>query len=295
MTKYFELPDGSTVSVQDDMTYETATTKAVKNFPELFYVKKESECGAGLGFTPIPLSSGGYACGVRAFELAVITPDVDKTHAATESGSYAKPVDLASTSLSGAIITGGCAAFLGFVVSLYFYRKFKSKTNTKLRNSLFLVGLVSFGFGLGGAANEILGLPIMGVQINWERVARAVLLPVIVLPVLLFTILKLIEKFGRSERASTAIDQKTNFDQMSSSSSSVGGSGANLQTSQKSGDDSAIPLDVWEEVLSEYEGESRNRGLYAKLYAENEGDENKIKAQYIGIRARQLSGDPSGV
>ena len=47
---------------------------------------------------------------------------------------------------------------------------------------------------------------------------------------------------------------------------------------------------VWASALAEYESTDRRRpGLYARLYAECDGDEGKVKARYLALRAEQLS------
>lgn len=45
----------------------------------------------------------------------------------------------------------------------------------------------------------------------------------------------------------------------------------------------------WELALDEYNGGKRNNGLWAKIFAENNGDENSTKAQYLKIRAVEIS------
>lgn len=44
----------------------------------------------------------------------------------------------------------------------------------------------------------------------------------------------------------------------------------------------------WEEALNEFDSEKRNKGMWARLYVENNGEEEKIKISYIKIRAEQL-------
>ena len=49
-----------------------------------------------------------------------------------------------------------------------------------------------------------------------------------------------------------------------------------------------IEASSWNQAINEFEGETRNRGLYAKLFAETQGDESKVKARYIEIRAKEI-------
>ena len=46
--------------------------------------------------------------------------------------------------------------------------------------------------------------------------------------------------------------------------------------------------DIWESIANEYDSDKRIKGLYAKLFAETNGDENKIRAMYYKQRASEL-------
>ncbi|MDM7943994.1 MAG: DUF2569 family protein [Hydrogenophaga sp.] len=52
---------------------------------------------------------------------------------------------------------------------------------------------------------------------------------------------------------------------------------------------SDIELKAWEAALNEYEGPQRERGLYAKLYVENDGNESKVKTAYLKRRVEEIS------
>jgi len=47
--------------------------------------------------------------------------------------------------------------------------------------------------------------------------------------------------------------------------------------------------ELYLKALDEYERGSKDRALYARLYAENDGDEALVKAKYIKHRAEQMS------
>jgi hypothetical protein len=54
--------------------------------------------------------------------------------------------------------------------------------------------------------------------------------------------------------------------------------------------DNLEPLtEDWESALMEFDGDMRVKGLWAKVFSENNGDENKSKAQYIKIRASEIA------
>lgn len=46
--------------------------------------------------------------------------------------------------------------------------------------------------------------------------------------------------------------------------------------------------DLWEAALKEVDGTQRRNGLWAKVFAQTNGDENKAKAAYISLRVEQL-------
>lgn len=44
----------------------------------------------------------------------------------------------------------------------------------------------------------------------------------------------------------------------------------------------------WEDALNEYESDRKNKGLWTRLYVENNGEEDKTKIAYLKQRAEQL-------
>jgi hypothetical protein len=51
----------------------------------------------------------------------------------------------------------------------------------------------------------------------------------------------------------------------------------------------------WATALKEYESSNRRHGLYAKLYANFEGDESKIKATYLKARVAEMTQEARNV
>ncbi len=66
-------------------------------------------------------------------------------------------------------------------------------------------------------------------------------------------------------------------------------SGVSVSAQYSSASSSSPSSDDWASALDEYESDKRDKGLWAKLYAENNGDEAKTKAGYLSIRAARLS------
>ena len=48
---------------------------------------------------------------------------------------------------------------------------------------------------------------------------------------------------------------------------------------------------MWERAIEEYDSSARKKGIYAKLYAQRNGDESTIKADYIKERYEQLKAE----
>jgi hypothetical protein len=44
----------------------------------------------------------------------------------------------------------------------------------------------------------------------------------------------------------------------------------------------------WTQAFEEYEGTNRNKGLWVKLFAQLDGNETKVKVEYLKTRAQQL-------
>ena len=56
-------------------------------------------------------------------------------------------------------------------------------------------------------------------------------------------------------------------------------------------DPSSIQIDetsLWADAYDEYDSEKRIKGLWAKLFVQCNGDEQKIKIEYVRSRAEQL-------
>ena len=54
---------------------------------------------------------------------------------------------------------------------------------------------------------------------------------------------------------------------------------------------SSMPIDedlFWTQAFEEYEGTNRNKGLWVKLFAQFDGNETKVKVEYLKTRAQQL-------
>jgi len=67
--------------------------------------------------------------------------------------------------------------------------------------------------------------------------------------------------------------------------SSNGNSSSHTTSSQSKSNH--ISDDVWEQTLIEFES-NRKQGIWGRLFAENNGDENLAKAKYLNLRAKEI-------
>lgn len=52
-----------------------------------------------------------------------------------------------------------------------------------------------------------------------------------------------------------------------------------------------IPNEIYLDALEEYENGKKDKALYARIFAENEGKEEIVKAKYITHRVKQMIGN----
>jgi hypothetical protein len=65
----------------------------------------------------------------------------------------------------------------------------------------------------------------------------------------------------------------------------------NMLSNPPSFNPSSIAVDedaFWSQAFEEYEGTNRNKGLWVKLFAQLDGNETKVKVEYLKTRAQQL-------
>jgi len=88
---------------------------------------------------------------------------------------------------------------------------------------------------------------------------------------------------------STAIQEKRQPNSSNATSKSIISQNEKFNTLSSKSD--VNDIDFWEMALDEFDGDERKKGLWAKLYAENDGDESKIKASYLKIRVKEIKND----
>lgn len=172
---------------------------------------------------------------------------------------------------------GGIA--MGFAVGYFIFKltiekwygeKRKFSTVAKFNYQLGRIACITVMLGFGQIANELLFVIFNESQIRSHKIELG-LFTLLAFPILAVLVGVVRNLFANKEN--TFEDTKNHFD---------------IKSQSKTDDI------FWEKAITEFE-ENRKKGLYARLFAENNGDENKIKSQYIKIRKEEIANEISSV
>ena len=99
---------------------------------------------------------------------------------------------------SGALLTAVISAVIGFGIAFFIERKLSNLMQKKSQKILTTVAMTSFGYGLTATLNEVIGFPLQGLHIRYDKLAVYVAANMLMLPIVLLVIAKLI---GLSNKA----------------------------------------------------------------------------------------------
>ena len=142
MTKYLELPDGSSAKVDDSTSVDEALYKAINKYPFLFYVNDKEKCGKLDFYTPFLIRDNVYACGFTAYS--------ESTSHNTESNN------LSNISLSKTVLTSLVGTTLGLLVTFLITTKIFKKYKLTLNKKILLIFQLLIASGVIGLFNEFL-------------------------------------------------------------------------------------------------------------------------------------------
>jgi hypothetical protein len=110
---------------------------------------------------------------------------------------------------SAALITALLSAVIGFGIAFFIERKINSQAHTKPQRVLVYIAMTSVGFGLTAIFNELIGFPLQGLSIRYDKLVRSLFANILVLPVILLVVAKMIGKKDKSVVVET-VNQSTN-------------------------------------------------------------------------------------
>ncbi len=207
-----------------------------------------------------------------------------------------------------ALVTALLSAVIGFGLAFFIERKLSGGMQNKSQKILTSIAMISFGYGLMATLNELIGFPLQGLQIRYDKLVGFVFANILFLPIVLLVIAKLIglnNKDAELETQSTPVvsnKQKQSIlgDVGNYSSEKISANSEIIQNevgsvTQLSVGSLEIKLSdeeinaFYESALDEIEKDNVDRGLWARSFAVTNGNETQAKAKYIELRVDGLS------
>lgn len=93
---------------------------------------------------------------------------------------------------STSLVTAVISACIGFGLAFYIERKISASMQKKSQKTLVAIAMISFGYGLMATLNEVVGFPMQGLNIRYDKLVAYVLVNILILPIIFIAIAKLI-------------------------------------------------------------------------------------------------------
>lgn len=91
-----------------------------------------------------------------------------------------------------ALLTAVISAGIGFGLAFYLERQINASMQTKFQKTFVTIAMISFGYGLMATLNEVIGFPLQGLRIRYDKLVVYVLVNILILPIILLTFAKLL-------------------------------------------------------------------------------------------------------
>jgi len=114
---------------------------------------------------------------------------------------------------TSALITALASAGIGFGLAFFLLGILNKRFERKSQRVLAMIAMVSFGVGLSGVLNEVIGFPLQGLNIRWEKVVTFVIANTLFIPAIFVGIAfairgKTVAQTALVETPNIAIEQK---------------------------------------------------------------------------------------
>lgn len=83
---------------------------------------------------------------------------------------------------TSALITAVASAGISFWLALHLLGKLNKRFDRKSQRVLAMIAMVSFSIGFGGVLNELIGFPLQGLNIRWEKIVTFFIANMLVIP-----------------------------------------------------------------------------------------------------------------
>jgi hypothetical protein len=181
---------------------------------------------------------------------------------------------------TAALSTALLSSAAGFGLAFYIAAKINKGMLSKSQKVLVYVAMTSFGLGLMGVLNELIGFPLQGLSIRGVKVLQYVVANIFIFPIVFLAIAYFLKKRMKQNETGDGFSQALKL-----------GRNKIIINRLPATDDTDI---YFEKAIIEYDSSDRMKGLYARLFSSHYGNENEVKAEYLKIRAEQLRQDELG-
>jgi hypothetical protein len=107
---------------------------------------------------------------------------------------------------TAALTTALISAVIGFGLAFFIERKLNSLMQKKSQKILTYIAMTSFGYGLMATLNELIGFPLQGLHIRYDKLAGYVFANMLFFPIVLLVIAKLISLKNQSVNADLSVN-----------------------------------------------------------------------------------------
>lgn len=110
---------------------------------------------------------------------------------------------------TAAFLTAALSVAIGLGIAFFIERKLNSRMQKKSQKILTSIAMMSFGYGLTATLNEVIGFPLQGLNIRYDKLAIYVAANMLLLPIVLLVIAKLIGLKNKEIDINIATTQNT--------------------------------------------------------------------------------------
>lgn len=107
-----------------------------------------------------------------------------------------------------ALVTAVISACIGFGLAFYIERKISASMQKKSQKTLVAIAMISFGYGLMATLNEVVGFPMQGLNIRYDKLVTYVLVNMLMLPVIFIAIAKFMASSSKSANLNVNVESK---------------------------------------------------------------------------------------
>lgn len=115
---------------------------------------------------------------------------------------------------TAALATAILSAVIGFGLAFYLEKKISGGMQKKSQKILTSIAMISFGYGLMATLNEVIGFPLQGLSIRYDKLVVYVIANMLFLPIIFIAVAKLIGL--KNKTVVVDVKQRSDFNEKAS-------------------------------------------------------------------------------